>query len=215
MLLAGQFLEKTKNVRFRLVIQLQILGILVTNYGKKKMKQKKYWLLFSLFIMSLLQGCKQINKLTIFNIDYTTESVIGSVVGINLPFNLPVPAIKTNSESEFEINETRRDLIQEITLNRLKLSVSAPENGDLSFLKSITIYINGENLEEKRIAWNENIDTSEKSIQLETTTEDLQEYIKLDTVSLRVNTVVKKLLLTDYTVTIYSEFRVDARILGI
>lgn len=168
-----------------------------------------------LALVVLSSGCKQIDKLTVFNIDYNTQSVISSVIGINLPFNLITPAITTNSTSEFAINETRKDLIEEIQLTRVNLTVTAPANGDLSFLKSIKIYIKGEGLEEKMIAWNENIDTSEETMLLTTTPDDLQEYVKLDSVSLRVNTVIKKILLTDYTIGISTVFRVDARILGI
>lgn len=179
------------------------------------MKLKKTLLPAVLALLVLLSGCKQIDKLTVFNIDYNTQSVVSSVVGVNLPFNLITPAITTNANTEFAINETRKDLIEEIQLTRLNLTIDAPENGDLSFLKSINIYINGAGLEEKLVAWNDNIDTSGKSIVLTTTTDDLQQYIKLDSISLRVNTTVKKILLTDYTIGIHAIFRVDARILGI
>ncbi len=171
--------------------------------------------IIGLLVLGLQTGCKQIDKLTVFNINYNTQSVISSVVGINLPFNLLTPAIKTNSTSQFAINETHKDLIEEIKLTRLELTISAPEKGDLEFLKSISIYINGAGLEEKRIAWSDAVNTSAKSITLTTTSDDLKEYIKLDSVSLRVNTVIKKILLTDYTVDINSVFRVDAKILGI
>lgn len=177
---------------------------------------KRAFLLVILVVMlGWCVGCKAIDKLTIFTISYDTQTTVSSLVGVNLPFNLLTPAISTNSTSEFEVNETRKDLIEEITLKRLQMTVAVPENGDLSFLKSIEIYANGGNLEEKLIAWNDSVDTTEKSIELETTPDDLQDYVKLDTLSLRVRTTVKKLLLTDYTIDIHSEFRVDARILGI
>lgn len=177
-------------------------------------KMKKTISIFVVFLL-LQSSCREINKLTIFNVSYQTQSVIESLAGINLPFNILTPVISTNSVSEFEINDTRKDMIEEITLKELKLTVSAPENGDLSFLKSMKVYINGQGLNEKLLAWNENIDSEEKSIFLKTTAEDLQEYIKLDTISLRVNAEIKKLILSDYTLDINSVFRVDARILGI
>jgi hypothetical protein len=172
-------------------------------------------ILTGLALLILQSGCKHIDKLTVFNIDYNTQTVISSAVRINVPFNLITPDITTNSNSEFAINETRKDLIEEIQLTRVKLLVTVPADGDLSFLKSIKIYIKGEGLEEKLIAWNENIDTSGKTILLTTTPDDLQEYVKLDSISLRVNTVTNKILLTDYTIDISAGFRVDARILGV
>jgi len=177
--------------------------------------KKAFLLLSVVVIISWCTGCKVLDKLTIFTIPFNTQTTIPSLVGVNLPFNIQTPAISTNSISEFEVNQTRKDMIEEITLNKLQLNVSDPEDGDLSFLKAIEIYVNGGDLEEKLIAWNDSIDTTEKSIELQTTPDDLQDFIKLDSLSLRVRATVKKLLLSDYTVDINSEFRVNARILGI
>ena len=174
----------------------------------------KYWIFIALLVV-IAPGCERINKLTVFNIKYNTQTTVESVVGINLPFNILTPAIRTNSQSEFEINETRKDLIEKINLTDLQLNISNPTNGDFSFLKSIKIYVNGKGVEEKLIAWNESIDSNSKTIVMTPTSDDLQEYVKLDSISLRVNTVTKKLLLTDYLLDINAVFRVDAKILGI
>lgn len=177
-------------------------------------KNLKHWGL-AVFVLLIGPACESINKITVFNLKYTTQATVQSAVGINLPFNLLTPSIKTNSESAFEINETRKDLVEEIKLTSLQIAISIPENGDFTFLKSIKIYISGNGVEEKLIAWNEAVDTDKNYIDLATVTDDLQEYIKLDSVSLRVNTVTKKLLLTDYLLDINAVFRVDAKILGI
>jgi len=172
-------------------------------------------LLAALILLVYLAGCEAIDELTIFTMDYYIETTISSAAGVNLPFNLYTPAISTNSSSEFELKDTRKDLIEEIKLQSLQLEVSLPENGDLSFLQSIEIYANGDGLEEKLIAWNNSVNTSEKTVALETTTDDLQQYLKLDVISLRIHTTVKKILLTDYIIQIHTEFLVNAKILGI
>jgi len=176
-------------------------------FGKK--------LLVAFILIVHLAGCEAIDELTIFTMNYEMETTIPSAAGVNLPFNLYTPAISTNSSPEFELKETRKDLIEEIMLQKLQLEVVTPENGDLSFLHSIEIYANGGDLEEKLIAWNNSINTFEKTIALETTTDDLQQYLKLDVISLRIRTTVKKILLADYTIQIRTEFLVDAKILGI
>ncbi len=178
-------------------------------------KKLKYLFITSL-IFFLQTGCEKINQLTVFDMDYNTQVTIESVVGINLPFNIATPNITTNSESSFEVNDTRKNLIEEITLKELKLQISFPDDGDFSFLKSIKIYISSGDLEEKLIAWKESIDFGAgNTLVLETSANDLQEYIKNDQIALRVNVVTDKLLLTDYTIDINSVFRIDAKILGI
>ncbi|MBT3384394.1 MAG: hypothetical protein HN778_03045 [Prolixibacteraceae bacterium] len=180
------------------------------------MKQKLKYLLILGLIIFTQSGCEKINQLTVFDLDYDSQVVIESLIGINLPFNLATPEIETNSESSFEINDTRKDLIEEVTLKQIKLEISDPIDGDFSFLESIKIYISSENLEEKLIAWNEAVDPEAGNIIiLETSNDDLQEYVKNDQIALRVNAVTDKLLLTDYTIDINSIFTIDARILGI
>ena len=181
----------------------------------KMLQKSTYLFLIGLFFI-LQTACEKINQLTVFDLEYNTQITIQSVVGINLPFNLASPNITTNSESSFEINDTRKDLIEEVILKELKLFISVPEDGDFSFLESIEIYISSEGLEEKLIAWNESVDSEAGNIiELDTSNDDLQEYIKNDQIALRVKVVTDKLLLTDYTIDINSVFRIDAKILGI
>lgn len=193
--------------------------ILLKNFGTKIIQVKvrlKYLSLTIFIILLIFTGCKKLNQLTIFNLKYDTQTTIKSVVGINLPFNLVTPDIKTNSESSFEINNTHKDLIQEVSLKSLTLSISNPVDGDFSFLKSIKIYIKGDGIDEKLVAWKDADNTfNENSIELETSSDDLQQYIKKDSITLKITVVTKKLLLTDYDIDIHSVFKVDAKILGI
>ncbi|NQU86753.1 MAG: hypothetical protein HQ541_13430 [Mariniphaga sp.] len=180
------------------------------------MKQKLKYLFVISLILFLQTGCEKINQLTVFDLDYNSQVAIESVIGINLPFYLATPNITTNSQSSFEVNDTRKDLIEEATLKELKLQVSVPDDGDFSFLESIKIYISSKNLEEKLITGNETVDPEAGNILiLETSNHDLQEYIKNDQIALRINTITDKLLLTDYTIDINSIFTIDAKILGI
>ena len=179
------------------------------------LRKSTYIFLIGVFLI-LQTACEKINQLTVFDLDYNTQVTVQSVVGINLPFNVATPSITTNSESNFEINDTRKDLIEEATLKELKLYISVPADGDFSFLEEIEIYISSEGLEEKLIAWNLSIEPEAGDmLELETSDEDLQEYIKNDQIALRVKVVTDKLLLTDYTIDINSVFRIDAKILGI
>ncbi len=172
----------------------------------------------TIFILSLLyiSSCKKIDKYTQFDIPYNTEVSIPPTLGINLPFNIFTPDIETNSESSFEINDTRKDLIEEVKLTSIKMNVKSPSDGDFSFLKSIIIYLSADGLPEIEIARSDNIPSDVgNELNLDPTNIDFQEYIKKDQIKLRVNTVTDQLLMTEYTLGIECIFHVDAKILGI
>ena len=124
--------------------------------------------------------------------------------------------METNSESTFAVNDTRKDLIEEIKLTDLELVMISPEEADFSFLNSIEVYISADGLEEILIA---NLDEVPEDagnvITLDTSDTDLKEYIKKDEFSLRLNTVTDELMSTDHELEVNSTFFVDAKILGL
>ena len=176
---------------------------------------KKY--IFILLAMAAaVTGCKTLDKLTKFDMDYETSVTIPATVGINTPFDIPTPPITTNSDSKFSVNDTRKDLIEEIVLKKLTLIVDVPADGDFSFLNSIEIYIKADGLDEQKIAWKNNIPNDIGDVlELETSGTDLKEYIKKESFELRVSTVTDKLIMQDHEIGIHSVFAVDAKILGI
>ena len=54
-----------------------------------------------------------------------------------------------------------------------------------------------------------------KVLEMESTDADLTEYVKKDEISLRVETTIDEVTLTEYLVDVHSEFFIDAKILGI
>ena len=175
-------------------------------------------LITTIFILALIyiSSCKVVDKYTQFDIPYSTEVSIPPTLGINLPFNIFTPDIETNSESTFEINDTRKDLIEEVSLTSISMDVKTPDDGDFSFLKSVIIYLSAEGLPEIEIARNDNIPNDVgNQLNLTPTNVDFQEYIKKDQINLRVNTVTDQILMTEYKLGINCVFHVDAKILGI
>lgn len=175
---------------------------------------KKQILLFVFVILSVT-GCKLIDKLTQFDMEFDETVEVPSYIGINLPFNILTPAIRTNSESTFEINDTRKDLIEEIILTSLDLTLTSPSDADFSFLKSVSIFISADGLSETEIAFKDDIPSDIGAVlTLETLDVDIQEYIKKDQFSLRLNTVTDEILTSDHQIDVHAVFFVDAKILG-
>lgn len=172
-------------------------------------------LIISLFVIAISTGCDQISKLTQFNLEYDQTILIPSASEIDIPSNIPIPDIESNSESSFSVNNTNKDLIENVTLTQMTMTISTPSDGTFSFLKSITVYISADGLDEIEVASKDNIpNTVGNTLELETSDADLQEYIKKDSFNLKVKTVIDELITSDYSIDMHSVFFVDAKILG-
>lgn len=176
---------------------------------------RSLFILFSFFVIGLT-SCEKVSELTRFDMDYSTSITIPSSTGINSDLIIPTPAVETNSESEFAINDTRKDMIEEITLKKMVLTIESPTDGSFSFLKEITVFIQAEGLAETEIASKTNIqNTAGNQLTLDTTNEDLKEYIKKDKFSLRVKTVTDEVIARDHSIRTDAVFGVDAKVLGL
>lgn len=179
---------------------------------------KKFIQSFAILSLILLvsNSCKKIDQFTQFTMDFNNEIVIPSSTGISLPINLLTPEVETNSESTFEVNDTRKDLIEEIRLTSLILTLNAPNNADFSFLESISVYMNAQDLPEVEIAWEDDVpDNAGNQISLNVSNEDFKEYIKKDEFSLRINTITDEILTSDHQIDIATSYFIDAKILGL
>ena len=163
----------------------------------------------------LLMACDKVDELTKFNIEYDSQVTIPASAGIDLPFDVFTPEMETNSESQFEVNDTRKDLIEEIKLTQLQLTITSPDGEDFSFLNSIEVYISAEGLEEIKIAEEQVEENVGSVLDVDVLDKDLKEYIKKDNFNLRLNTVTDEVLKADHDIDVKSTFFVDAKILGL
>lgn len=175
-------------------------------------------LLISLLVAALFTptSCGVVDEWTTFDLSMEEDFVVESMIGINLPFNIYTPDITTDSESAFEVNDTRKDKVEEISLKSMVLTLDYPAESSFDFLKSIYVYIKTNELEEILIAFEDTIpDDIGQELTLTSSGEDFTEYIKSDTVDIRVETKTDELLLYDHYIHMNAVFRVNAKILGI
>lgn len=174
-------------------------------------KCTKYTFLSLILIFS---ACDKVDELTKFDMDYTTEVVVPSSTGVNLPINLMSPEIESNTSSTFEVNDTRKNLVEEINLTDLELTITSPSDGNFNFLKSIEVFIVAEGLSEERIAWKEDISSSDRQeLILETTDANIKEYILKDEFQLRVKTVTDEVITSDHHIEVFANFFVNATLI--
>lgn len=165
-------------------------------------------------IMLIAVSCEEVDELTKFDIEYEESFTVPATLGIDTPISLPTPDITTNSEEKFSGNDTKKDLVEEIVMKELVLTLESPSDSDLSFLKSLTLYIKAEGMEETEIASRESIpDDIGQTLEMETTSVDLKEYIFKDSFSLRTRVTIDKTISEEHEMNAAMTFTVDAELL--
>jgi len=172
------------------------------------MKTKIFTILtiFSLFIIS----CNAVDKLLTFTISNQTSFKVQSGILFDTPFEVATPDVTTNSTSEFKNNNTRTDLVKDVKLEELKLSITSPANKTFSFLKSVHMYISTDANDEIELAFQDNVNATTNSISLTCTTQKLDKYIKAPSYKIRTKIVTKETVTEDIEVKANMKFKVTA-----
>lgn len=172
------------------------------------MKIKTYAVLsfFALFIIS----CSVVDKLLTFTVSNQTSFKIASGFPLNLATEIITPDVTTNSSAEFQNNNTKADLVKDVKLTELKLTITDPTDKTFSFLKSIHLYISTDANDEIELAYLDNINSSTNTINLICTSQKLDKYIKASFYKIRAKAVVKETITKDITVKSDMKFKVTA-----
>ena len=173
------------------------------------MKTKLFITTF-LFII-ILSGCKKLG--VNFGINHQATFRVDTGSPLNLPFEAGTPDVTTNSSQQFDNNNTAANLIKEIKLEELKLTITSPSNKTFSFLKSIHIFISTNSSDEIELASLDNIASTAQNITLNPTTQDLSKYVKASSYKLRTSVVTKETLTQAIDVRTDIKFKVRASVL--
>jgi len=144
-----------------------------------------------------LTACDKINELLTFEIKDDFTFTIPSTVGLNVPTNIPTPSIPTSIEEGVIGNNTSADLIKDITLKQMSFQITNPASANFNFLESVHLYISADGLEEKLVAYMDNVPDGLTTLELITITDPLDAYIKQSTYDIRADIVTDELILQD------------------
>lgn len=168
-----------------------------------------------LVVLLLASGCKKFDEFTQF--DYQADYVVrvNKTAIVTTPIDIVTPDIATTSESTFGANNTRKDMVEQVVLRELELSVKAPVTGNLKFLKSVNIFLSAEELPEIRVAYKNEVPADVgTTLNLDVTGANLTEYIKKDTYRLRVSVTTDEAITEEHYINAHGVFFVDAKVLG-
>lgn len=171
-----------------------------------------------LLLILTFYGCKAIDELTHFDIDYHYTFTLPAIGGaVNLDnLNIASPDLENSTESTFENNDTRKDLVEEAILKKFSVTILEPIDADYSFLNKVEIFLSTATLDEKLIAWKDNISENDgNKLDLETTSSNLRKYLISDEIRVRLKTTSSEPLTEDLLLDLKAVVDVDAKILGI
>jgi hypothetical protein len=174
---------------------------------------KKQFLPVLLFLSILIfSGCKKIDELTEFDIEYSTELTIpASGLSINQPITINSPEIPTNGVSKFTENNTAKNLIDEIKLSRFNISVVNPTGANLDFMNSLEIYIAAGSISESLFAKKTPIPSGSSSIAMDLEGQNLKDYIFEDKFKMRLRLVPDQALTADVKIKIDQTMHVKGK----
>lgn len=170
-------------------------------------------IIFLFLVFFTFSGCK--NKLTNFNLDENFQTTIPASSPIDLPFTVYTSEQTTNSEFEFESNDTRKDKIEQIILEELRITITSPQGEDFSFLNNLEIFLSSTTQSEEEIAYlNDISENIGDELNCKVIGQDLQKFVKDDKYKIRLVTVTDEIITQDIDVNIYTNFFVDAKLIN-
>lgn len=177
---------------------------------KKPTTMKTKTIVITSLILLLTIACSEVDKLLTFTISEETSFKIGMGTSLNTPFEVPTPDVTTNSSAEFKNNNTRADLVKNVKLKELKLTITDPVDKTFSFVKSVHMYISTNSSDEIELAYQDNISSTSNTINLTCTSQKLDNYIKASSFKIRTSVTTKETLSKEVTVKANMNFEVTA-----
>jgi hypothetical protein len=155
-------------------------------------------------------SCHDVEKLLKFTINDHTAITIESASPLNLPLEIPTPAVTSNSQQQYENNNTHANLVQDVRLKQLRLSITQPEAKTFTFLKSIHVYISSSQNDEIELASLDNIESDASVLDLVPTQQKLDAYVKASSYNLRTEVTTRETLSESVDVSVDLQFQVTA-----
>jgi len=165
-----------------------------------------------LAILGSSSSCKKVDQLLTFTISDESSITVNSSSPINLPVEIATPNVTTNSSEQFQNNNSNTNLVKDIRLQSLELSISSPTGETFSFLQSITIYISTDSSNEIELASLDSIPSTATSLALVPTQAKLDTYVKASTYNLRTEVVTRQVLTQNVNINIADKFKVTANL---
>ncbi len=169
------------------------------------------------FILALISSCnlkEKIKDITTFDISNSASFSIPSSTIVDLPIDLQTTDINSSSQQSFKNNNTNADMVENVNLKDLTLTITNPDTRTFSFVRSIKIYIVNDEQGSTLLAERNEIPTDiGDTLEMQTTGANLDDYIKKDTYDLKYEVVIRETVNSKTDITAEMIFEVRAKVL--
>jgi hypothetical protein len=174
-----------------------------------------FFLLISTFLFFTACNLQEkIDEITTFKINNSASFTVPSSSGINLPIDIGTPDVNSSSQQSFENNNTRADLVENVSLSELTLTITNPNDRTFSFIKSLEIYISNDTEGSTLLAEYQDVpEDIGNELVMETTGANLDEYLKEDSYDLKFEVVTRESVNSDTDIRSDMVFEVRAKTL--
>ena len=163
-----------------------------------------------LLVLFATVACDTIDDLLTFYINEEETIVVESNFPVGLVAFAPV-TVPTNSAETFKNNKTRAELVKDVTLNKLTLTIPDTTAGtNFDFLESIEIYIEADGLDKVRIAYLDEVPEEAKTLTMNLTNAKLDEYLKKDNYTIHTAARLRQAVVNDININAAMRFKVTA-----
>ncbi len=172
--------------------------------------------LFALGVLLLsTSGCKKIEDLLTFQINDSSSFQIPAT-GVVSTALLSLPGVTVNSSSSgtYSANNTSADHVQDVTLDRLALTVTDPAGQNFDFLKSVSVYIasDASGTNKTLLASLNPVPTGQTTITLTPSGSKLDAYLRSGSYTLFTDVTMAQALRQNTTLRADSRFNVKAKL---
>lgn len=163
-----------------------------------------------LVLVATVVACDSIDDLLTFYINEEETIVVESNFPIGLVAFDPI-TVPTNSEETLKNNNTRAELVKDVTLDKLTLAIPDTASGaNFDFLQSIEIYIEAEGLDKVKVAYLQEVPKDVKTLNMNLTNAKLDEYIKKDSYTILTAARLRSAVVNDVNINAAMRFKVTA-----
>jgi hypothetical protein len=161
-------------------------------------------------LLLAVSGCKEVDDLLTFNLDHEVTFQVENSSPISLPIEILTPEVPTNSTQTFQNNNTTANLVKDIKLQQIKLTVANPPGKTFSFLKSIHLFISTSQTTEIELASLDDVPTTATTLTLIPTNAKLDAFLKASSYQLRTSLVTRETLTQTLDIKTNLTFKVTA-----
>lgn len=175
---------------------------------------KKIFLL--MLIVPLFAGCDALSDLTKIPVPISQTFTIPALTPANTEIPITTPEIETNIDSIMSVYNINSDVIESVTFEEMKLSVSS---GTLDYLSSIEVDMTVSDSTQgeitKKIAWIDVPENAGTSLTLTVSGDDLKDYILKEKFKLTFKVKTDEVLSESKDILANMKFELDLKVLGL